>query len=89
MGGRKYRTKLELLRDFLTAAQTEYPKTRIMHRANLNRATYDRYLSFCQERQLLVRMSGGYSLTPHHLETTLSQSSAPDPADPVDQRASD
>jgi predicted transcriptional regulator len=62
--GRRYRSKLELLRDFLAAAQTETVKTRIMNRANLNQASFSRYTAFCQERQLLLKVNGGYVLTP-------------------------
>jgi predicted transcriptional regulator len=61
---RHYRSKLELLRDFLTAAQVETVKTRIMNRANLNQTSFSRYKTFCQDRQLLIALDGGYTLTP-------------------------
>lgn len=64
LAGRRYRTKLELLRDFLAAAQSESLKTRIMFRANLNQVSFHRYASICQDQHLLVRGSGGYFLTP-------------------------
>jgi predicted transcriptional regulator len=64
LAGKHYRSKLELLRDFLAAAQIESVKTRIMNRANLNQVSFSRYVTFCQDRELLAEVSGGYSLTP-------------------------
>lgn len=46
------------------AAQTESVKTRIMNRANIGPTSFSRYFSLCQERQLIVAMSGGYTITP-------------------------
>jgi predicted transcriptional regulator len=65
LAAKHYRSKLELLRDFLAAARTESIKTRIMNRANLNQVSFSRYVTFCQDRELLVEVSGGYALTPH------------------------
>lgn len=65
MTGRRYRTKLELLRDVLSAVQSEPVKTRIMNRANLNQVSFARYVTLCKENQLLVEVSGGFTLTPH------------------------
>lgn len=75
VAGRKYRSKLELLRDFLEAAQAETVKTRIMNRANLNQVSFSRYLTFCQQRNLLLEVSGGFSLTPqaHDLLDSINQ----------------
>jgi predicted transcriptional regulator len=71
-GGRQYRSKLEMLRDFLAAAQTETRKTRIMNRANLNQTSFARYVTLCQQRQLLTKVSGGYMVTPRAEELLLS-----------------
>jgi predicted transcriptional regulator len=60
---RKYRSKIEVLRDFLTATQAGQKKTRIIGAANLNRRSFTRYADFCLERGLIVSRSGGYALT--------------------------
>jgi predicted transcriptional regulator len=72
IGGRQYRSKLEMLRDFLAAAQVETRKTRIMYRANLNQASFARYVALCQKQQLLTKVSGGYTVTPRAEELLLS-----------------
>ena len=61
---RAYRSKLEVLRDFLRAAQAPAPKTRIIGAANLNPASFRRYLQLCTERSLITSVSGGYVTTP-------------------------
>lgn len=62
--GRSYRTKIEVLRDFLVATRLGQRKTRIIGTANLNRRSFIRYADFCLERGLIVSRSGGYALTP-------------------------
>ena len=62
--GRGYRSKIEVLRDFLRAAQQPVPKTRLIGTANLNPASFRRYLKLCTERSLIVNVSGGYVTTP-------------------------
>jgi predicted transcriptional regulator len=59
-----YRSKLEVLRDFLRAAQEPVPKTRIIGAANLNPLSFRRYLRVCTERDLITSVSGGYVTTP-------------------------
>lgn len=59
----RYRTKLELLRDFLLAVSAESGKTRIINRANLNPASFRRYLLYCNRMDLVRKESGGYYLT--------------------------
>jgi len=61
---RSYRTKLEVLRDFLRAAQEPAPKTRIIGAANLNPLSFQKYLRLCTEQDLVVAVSGGYVATP-------------------------
>jgi predicted transcriptional regulator len=61
---RTYRTKLEVLRDFLRAAQEPAPKTRIIGAANLNPLSFQKYLRLCTEHDLVMAVSGGYVTTP-------------------------
>lgn len=68
MTGRQFRSKLELLRDFLSAAHTETIKTRIRNRASLNQVSFSRYMNLCEPRQLLAHVDGGYSLRPEAAE---------------------
>lgn len=63
-GGRSYRSKIEVLRDFLKAAQEPVPKTRLIGTANLNPVSFQRYLRICTERDLITTVSGGYVATP-------------------------
>ncbi len=60
---RAYRSKIEVLRDFLRAARDPAPKTRIIGAANLNPASFQRYLKICTEHDLIVSVSGGYVIT--------------------------
>ncbi len=46
-GGQRYRTKIEVLRALLESTAAESTKTRILRRANMNPASFDRYLAFC------------------------------------------
>lgn len=62
--GRGYRSKLEVLRDFLRAAQEPAPKTRIIGAANLNPASFPKYLRLCTAHNLIMAVSGGYVATP-------------------------
>jgi predicted transcriptional regulator len=66
---RKYRPKIEILRDVLVAAQQDEKKTRIMGLANLNWNSLDKYLTYCVERGLLMPENGGYRFTPRGQET--------------------
>lgn len=59
-----YRTKIEVLRDFLRAAREPVPKTRIIGAANLNLLSFRRYLRFCTESGLITTAPGGYVVTP-------------------------
>ena len=61
---RSYRTKLEVLRDFLRAAQEPAPKTRIIGAANLNPLSFRKYLRLCTDQDLIMAVSGGYVATP-------------------------
>lgn len=53
-GARRYRTKVEVLRDILTQADPPSSKTGIVRRANLNPDSFDRYLAFCVGSGLIV-----------------------------------
>jgi predicted transcriptional regulator len=61
---RAYRSKIEVLRDFLMAASEPIPKTRLIGTANLNPGSFQRYLRICTERELITTISGGYVTTP-------------------------
>ena len=61
---RSYRSKLEVLRDFLRAAQEPAPKTRIIGAANLNPLSFGKYLRLCTEHDLITSVAGGYVTTP-------------------------
>jgi predicted transcriptional regulator len=61
---RKYRTKLRVLRDVLLASRKGSKKTRIIGLANLNRASFDSYMSFCLKSGLLEQHDGRYETTP-------------------------
>lgn len=63
MGKRRYRSKLELFRDFLRAVQQDPKKTRILGLANLNPRSFERYARHCLEQELVVRTPVGYQLT--------------------------
>jgi predicted transcriptional regulator len=60
----RYRSKLEVLRDFLRATRQERKKTRIIGVANLNPGSFQRYLEVCIQRELVRRTPAGYELTP-------------------------
>jgi predicted transcriptional regulator len=62
-----YRTKIEVLRDFLRAAREPAPKTRIIGAANLNPSSFQRYLRLCAENHLVTSTAGGYVATPRAL----------------------
>jgi predicted transcriptional regulator len=61
---RSYRSKLEVLRDFLRAAQEPAPKTRIIGAANLNPLSFGKYLRICADHDLITSVAGGYMATP-------------------------
>jgi predicted transcriptional regulator len=58
------RGRLEILHDFLEAARREPKKTRIIGLANLNPASFEKYLRYCLELDLMRVTPGGYRLTP-------------------------
>ena len=60
---RHYRTKVEILLDFLRAVRETGKKSRIVALANLNPASFRPYLDFCLTRELVQETSGGYRLT--------------------------
>lgn len=59
----RYRTKPEVLNDFLDAVRRSPKKTRIVGLANLNPASFEKYLAFCQAFDLVETFPGGYHLT--------------------------
>ena len=61
---RQYRSRLEILRDFLGAMRETGKKTRVIGLANLNPASYQPYLEFCLAHHLVQDTSAGYRLTP-------------------------
>jgi predicted transcriptional regulator len=61
--GRIYRTRLEVLRDILGIAGEEANKSRIIRLANLNPASFDRYVAFCLENGLLELEDSHYHKT--------------------------
>ncbi len=61
--GRTYRTRLEVLHDFLDASRRASRKTRIIGLANLNPAYFDSYARFCVEQHLLEVTREGYRPT--------------------------
>jgi predicted transcriptional regulator len=64
MGPRKYRTRLEVLHDFLGAIRETGKKTHIIGLSNLNPASFQSYLDFCHALQLVEDTPVGYRLTP-------------------------
>jgi predicted transcriptional regulator len=64
MGPRKYRTRLEVLHDFLGAVRETGKKTHIIGLSNLNPASFQSYLDFCHALQLVEDTPAGYRLTP-------------------------
>lgn len=61
---RQYRSRVEILRDFLGAVRESGKKTRVIGLANLNPASYQPYLDFCLAHHLVQYTSEGYRLTP-------------------------
>ncbi len=61
--GRTYRTRLEVLHDFLDASRRASRKTRIIGLANLNPGYFDSYARFCLEHHLLEATPDGYHAT--------------------------
>ena len=57
---RRYRTKLEVLRDVLWAAKRTPRQTRIIGMANLNLESFSRYARFTVAEGLRRRENGGY-----------------------------
>lgn len=68
VAGRRYRTKVEILRDLLAAAVREFRKTRIIVRANLNEESFSKYSGLALEHGLLGRTPVGYRATPRGRE---------------------
>ncbi len=63
-GERRYRTKLEVLRDFLEAVRRHPRKTRIIGLANLNPGSYARYRTLSLRLGLIAVGSDGCYLSP-------------------------
>ncbi len=61
--GRIYRTRLEVLHDFLDASRRASRKTRIIGLANLNPGYFDSYARFCLDHHLLEATPEGYHAT--------------------------
>lgn len=61
--GRKYRSKVEVLRDFLEATHEQSTKSRIIGIANLNRVLFQRYLNLAVSFDLVAVTPRGYRLT--------------------------
>jgi predicted transcriptional regulator len=60
---RRYRTKIEVLRDFLEAVRRTPRKTRVIGLANLNPVSFEKYLALSVALGLVDSASGGYQLT--------------------------
>lgn len=60
---RKYRTRIEVLRDLLEASQKTGRKTRIIGLANLNPGYFETYARFCLDHRLLEFTTEGYRPT--------------------------
>ena len=61
---RRYRSKLEILRDFLSAVRETGKKPRIIGVANLNPGSFQLYIEFCLANRLVEDTPAGYRLTP-------------------------
>lgn len=61
---RRYRSKVEVLRDLLEAARQDRRKTRIIGRANLNEESFARYAFLALAEGLLERVDHGFRATP-------------------------
>lgn len=61
---RQYRSRVEILRDFLVAVRATEKKTRVIGLANLNPTSYRPYLEFCLAHRLVRHAGQGYRLTP-------------------------
>lgn len=64
MSSRRYRTKLEVLRDFLRAVRQDGKKSRIVALSNLNPTSFQRYLRLCLEWGLVQKTPHGFELSP-------------------------
>jgi predicted transcriptional regulator len=69
---RTYRTRLEVLHDFLDASRRASHKTRIIGLANLNPGYFDRYAQFCLEHHLLEHSTEGYRPTDRGAEVLVA-----------------
>ena len=67
-GTKRYRSKVEVLRDLIEAAMLEVRKSRIIERANLNEESFSRYSGMAVEHGLLGRSPAGYRTTVRGLE---------------------
>lgn len=63
MAQARYRSKLEVLRDLLAATRHASRKTRIIGLANLNPATFQKYIGFARAQGLVEETDGNYRLT--------------------------
>jgi predicted transcriptional regulator len=64
MEPRKYRTRLEILHDFLEAIRKTGKKTHIIGLSNLNPSSFQPYLDFSIALELVKVTPAGYQLTP-------------------------
>jgi predicted transcriptional regulator len=69
---RTYRTRLEVLHDFLDASRRASHKTRIIGLANLNPGYFDRYAQFCLDHRLLELSTEGYRPTDRGAEVLVA-----------------
>lgn len=69
---RAYRTRLEVLHDFLDASRRASHKTRIIGLANLNPGYFDRYARFCLDHHLLELSTEGYRPTDRGTEVLVA-----------------
>jgi len=85
-GDKQYRSRLEILRDFLDATREGGKKTRIIGLANLNPSSFQSYLDYCVALRLIQDTPAGYRLTPRAdivldaIERLLSRSAEVDAA---------
>lgn len=59
----RYRTKVQVLHDVLTAARSPQPKTRLRWQSRLGSTSFSHWMQFCLEHDLLTRSSRGLRAT--------------------------
>lgn len=60
---KRRRSKFEIMVDILSVAQTAPRKTEIVYKANLNFNRLERYLSYLEEKGLIVNLGSEYKTT--------------------------